>query len=51
MDTQNSKTDKTGLIPERKALQSSVFKAGKRTYFFDVFSASNGKKYLKITES
>lgn len=30
---------------------SSMLRAGKRTFFFDVKLASNNKKYLKITES
>ena len=36
---------------KRIALKSSVLKAGKRTFFFDVHLASNDKRYLKITES
>lgn len=35
----------------KKALKSSMLKAGKRNYFFDVYLASNDKKYLKVTES
>lgn len=35
----------------KKPVQSSVLKCGKRTYFFDVYLASNNKNYLKITES
>lgn len=38
-------------IVKKQSLKSSTVKAGKRTYFFDVYPASNGKKYLKITES
>lgn len=34
-----------------KALKSSMLRAGKRTFFFDIKVASNNKKYLKITES
>ena len=34
-----------------KAVKSSMLRAGKRTFFFDVKLASNNKKYLKITES
>ncbi len=30
---------------------SQILKCGKRTYFFDVKEASNGNKYLKISES
>ncbi len=30
---------------------SQILKCGKRTYFFDVKDASNGNKYLKISES
>jgi len=36
---------------EREDLFSSVMKAGKRTYFFDVKSTKSGEKYLTITES
>lgn len=36
---------------KKQALQSSMLKAGKRNFFFDVYLASNNKKYLKITES
>lgn len=32
-------------------VKSSMLRAGKRTFFFDVKLASNDKKYLKITES
>jgi hypothetical protein len=32
-------------------VKTSMLKAGKRTYFFDVKLASNNKRYLKITES
>lgn len=40
------------MEPTKKiALKSSVLKAGKRTFFFDVHLASNDKRYLKITES
>lgn len=35
----------------KKPLKSSVLKAGKRTFFFDVNLASSNKRYLKITES
>lgn len=41
----NSKTEL------KKPVKSSALKAGKRTYFFDVYLASNNKNYLKITES
>ncbi len=32
-------------------IDTRMVKAGKRTYFFDVKEASNGKKFLQITES
>ena len=35
----------------KQTVKSSMFRAGKRTFFFDVRLASNNKKYLKITES
>lgn len=35
----------------KKALKSSMIKSGKRNFFFDIYLASNNKKYLKITES
>jgi hypothetical protein len=35
----------------RKGVKSSKFRIGKRTFFFDVNTASNSKNYLKITES
>ncbi|MBI4035523.1 DUF3276 family protein [Candidatus Daviesbacteria bacterium] len=35
----------------RQTVKSSMLRAGKRTFFFDVKVASNSKKYLKITES
>lgn len=38
-------------MDQRKAIRSSTLKCGKRTFFFDIFLASNNKKYLKITES
>ena len=38
-------------IVKKQPLNSSIVKAGKRTYFFDVYPAVSGKKYLKITES
>ena len=34
-----------------KPLKSSMVRAGKRTFFFDVKVTSDRKKYLKITES
>ena len=34
-----------------KSDKSSQVRAGKSTYFFDVNTASNNKKYLRITES
>ena len=35
----------------KPTVKSSMLRAGKRTFFFDVKLASNNKKYLKITES
>ncbi|MBI2085814.1 DUF3276 family protein [Candidatus Daviesbacteria bacterium] len=35
----------------KQTVKSSMLRAGKRTFFFDVKVASNNKKYLKITES
>lgn len=35
----------------KQTVKSSMLRAGKRTFFFDVKLASNNKKYLKITES
>lgn len=35
----------------KQTVKSSMLRAGKRTFFFDVRIASNNKKYLKITES
>lgn len=32
-------------------VDTKTLKRGKRTYFFDLKEASNGNKYLKITES
>ncbi len=34
-----------------QSVKSSMLRAGKRTYFFNVKVASNNKKYLTITES
>ncbi len=34
-----------------KPLKSSMVRAGKRTFFFDVKVTTDRKKYLKITES
>lgn len=34
----------------KQTVKSSMLRAGKRTFFFDVKVASNDKKYLKITE-
>lgn len=33
------------------SVKSSKFRVGKRTFFFDVNTASNKKNYLRITES
>ena len=38
-------------IKQRQTVKSSMLRAGKRTFFFDIKLASNNKKYLKITES
>ena len=35
----------------KQTVKSSMLRAGKRTFFFDIKLASNNKKYLKITES
>lgn len=35
----------------KSSINSSKFRIGKRTFFFDVNRASNDSKYLKITES
>lgn len=35
----------------KQTVKSSMLRAGKRTFFFDVRVASNDKRYLKITES
>ena len=35
----------------KQTIKSSMLRAGKRTFYFDVKLASNSKKYLKITES
>ena len=35
----------------KQTVKSSMLRAGKRTFFFNVKLASNNKKYLKITES
>jgi len=51
MVIQDSNTQEQNFPVQRKALKSAIVRAGKKTYFFDVFSASNSKKYLKITES
>jgi hypothetical protein len=36
---------------KKQPVKSSVLKCGNRTFFFDIYPASNGSKYLKITES
>ena len=36
---------------KNKPLKSSMVRAGKRTFFFDIKVTSDRKKYLKITES
>ena len=38
-------------IKQRQTVKSSMLRAGKRTFFFDIKLAQNNKKYLKITES
>ena len=40
--------DKKSIKP---SIKSSMLRAGKKTYFFDVKLSQNNKKYLKITES
>ncbi len=35
----------------KKPIKSSILKAGRKNFFFDINVASNNKKYLKITES
>jgi hypothetical protein len=36
---------------EKKPIQTSTIRSGKRMFFFDINLSSNNKKYLKITES
>lgn len=38
-------------MEEKQPLKSSVLRAGRRTFFFDINLATNNKKYLKVTES
>ncbi len=47
------KSNKQSLRPDglKQTIKSSMLRAGKRTFFFDVRLASNNKRYLKITES
>ena len=40
--------DKKSIKP---SVKSSMLRAGKRTYFFNIKVASNNKKYLTITQS
>ncbi|MEK7616740.1 MAG: DUF3276 family protein [Patescibacteria group bacterium] len=40
--------DKKSIKP---SVKSSMLRAGKRTYFFNIKVASNNKKYVTITES
>ncbi len=35
----------------QKNIDTKTLKFGKRTYFFDVKEASNGNKYVRVTES
>jgi hypothetical protein len=35
----------------KKPVKSSALKASGKTFFFDVYVASNEKRYLKVTES
>lgn len=54
MDKQSlgsSEPDKNKGLEKKQPIKSSVLKSGKRTYFFDIYNASNDSKYLKITES
>ena len=36
---------------KKETVKSSMLRAGKRTYFFNIKLASNNKKYVTITES
>ncbi|HVZ12696.1 MAG TPA: DUF3276 family protein [Patescibacteria group bacterium] len=36
---------------KREKIKSSHVRFGRRTYFFDVISGMNDRKYLKVTES
>ncbi|EKD90349.1 MAG: hypothetical protein ACD_31C00008G0021 [uncultured bacterium] len=38
-------------MEKKQPIKSSVLKCGKKTYFFDIYLASNDKKYIKINES
>lgn len=38
-------------MTDEKTIVTRSLKCGKKTYFFDIKKAENGKKYLVITES
>ena len=38
-------------MEDKKIKSDTMLRFGKRTYFFDIKEASNGSKYLRITES
>ncbi|MBI2051607.1 DUF3276 family protein [Candidatus Roizmanbacteria bacterium] len=39
------------MAEQSEETTTKLLKCGKRTYFFDIKEATNGSKYLKITES
>ncbi|GAB1403105.1 MAG: DUF3276 family protein [Lentimicrobiaceae bacterium] len=43
--------DKSSRRRQQEDVYSTVIKAGKRTYFFDVKTTKSDEKYLTITES
>jgi hypothetical protein len=52
MESVDSKEEKKKADEKfRQEIYSNVFRAGKRTYFFDVKSTRNDEYYLTITES
>lgn len=38
-------------MQDDKPIKSETIRCGRRTYFFDIKVASNGDKYLRITET
>jgi hypothetical protein len=44
-------TEQKAQAVKKEPIKTSMLRAGKRTYFFDIRVASNNRKYLKITES